>query len=166
MRLRWTKLPGDLVCDQESMTLKRDGSSRKRRDDRNGKNARIQPHNPTQLTASLVPNATTCFVLGVASSVISAPTPHTSEVMVISEDGGQTSSSSSCIYTLKSMKNEGLSFLFSFLLRYTFHRCCGSSGIAKYVYQPITSQMLNSNPNYNGSFNSKHVRAVSVISNH
>ena len=92
--------------------------------------------------------------------------PHTSEVMVISEDGGRTSSSSSCIYTLKSMKNEGLSFLFSFLLRYTFHRCCGSSGIAKYVYQPITSQMLNSNPNYNGSFNSKHVRAVSVISNH
>ena len=74
------------------MTLKRDGSSRKRRDHRNGKNARIQPHNPTQLTASLVPNATACFVRGLASSVISAPTPHTSEVMVISVDGGRTSS--------------------------------------------------------------------------
>jgi len=91
MRSQWTELPGDLACDQESMTLKRDGSSRKRRDDRNGKNARIQPHNPTQLTASLVPNATACFVRGLASSVISAPTPHTSEVMVISEDGGRTS---------------------------------------------------------------------------
>ena len=94
MRSQWTELPGDLACDQESMTLKRDGSSRKRRDDRNGKNARIQPHNPTQLTASLVPNATACLVRGLASSVISAPTPHSSEVMVISEDGGRTSSSS------------------------------------------------------------------------
>ena len=42
------------------------------------------------------PNATACFVQGLASSVISAPTPHTSEVMVIFEDGGRTSSYRYC----------------------------------------------------------------------
>ena len=40
-------------------------------------------------------------------------------------------------YILKPMKNENLLLTLTSLLRYAFHRCCGSSGIAKCVYRLI-----------------------------
>ena len=48
------------------------------------------------------------------------------------------SSSKRCYYTyIKPMKNENLLLTLTSLLRYAFHRCCGSSGIAKCVYRLI-----------------------------
>ena len=48
------------------------------------------------------------------------------------------SSSKRCYHTyIKPMKNENLLLTLTSLLRYAFHRCCGSSGIAKCVYRLI-----------------------------
>ena len=38
------------------------------------------------------------------------------------------------IYVLKAMENGNLPLTSTLLLRYAFHRCCGSSGLAKYAY--------------------------------